>query len=378
MMAVNLGTRGLQEALDLLEYCNVAAGSHWAEQRRRNGTDEPYRVKLWCLGNEMDGPWQIGHKPPQEYGRIANATAQAMRMIDPSLELVICGSSSRGMPSFGDWERLVLTEAYDAVDMISAHAYYWEKEAGLQEFLISAEDMDRYIHQVSATADGVAAARKSDKVIGISFDEWNVWYLDRAPSNPPTGDDWPVGPRLLEDNYSIADAVVVGNLLISLLRHTDRVWSASQAQLVNVIAPIMAEPGGPTWKQTIFHPFALTSAHAKGNVLQVVIDGPTIESKEFGTVQAVDAVATWDTTEGALFLVNRHESDAIALEIGLPGGCRITDAVTLNHDDPQWKAGPEDDTTGAPQPNTTATLSGPTLTVELPPISWTMIKLSHD
>ena len=377
MMAVNLGTRGVQEALDVLEYCNVPGGSHWAEQRRANGADEPYRVKMWCLGNEMDGPWQIGHKTAEEYGRVAAETARAMRMIDPGLELVACGSSSRSMPTFGEWERTVLTEAYDQVDMISAHAYYWEKEAGLQEFLVSAEDMDRFIAAVAATADTVAAARKSDKVIGISFDEWNVWYQDRTPSKPPTGDDWPVAPRLLEDNYTVADAVVVGNLLISLLRHTDRVWSASQAQLVNVIAPIMAEPEGPVWKQTIFHPFALTAAHAKGDVLRVIIDGTTIDSAEFGPVQAVDAVATWDEAEGAIFLVNRHETDTVSVTIEVPAGCRLTEAVTLNHDDPRWQAGPDDDTTVAPRPNTSAALDGQTLTLELPAISWSMVRLSR-
>lgn len=245
IMAVNLGTRGVQEALDVLEYCNVAAGSHYAQQRRANGVDEPYRVKLWCLGNEMDGPWQIGHKTAHEYGRVATETARAMRMIDPELELVACGSSSRAMPTFGDWEREVLTQSWDFVDMISAHAYYWEEDGDLASFLASATDIDMFIDSVAATADAVAAAKHSPKVMGISFDEWNVWYQERAESRPPTGDDWPVAPVLLEDNYSLADAVVVGNLLISLLRHTDRVWSANLAQLVNVIAPIVTVPGGP-------------------------------------------------------------------------------------------------------------------------------------
>ena len=377
MMAVNLGTRGVQEALDLLEYCNVPGGSHFADQRRANGAEEPYRVKMWCLGNEMDGPWQIGHKTAEEYARVATETARAMRMIDPGIELVACGSSGRSMPTFGEWERTVLTEAWEQVDMVSAHAYYWVKDAGLQEFLVSAEDMDRFIASVAATADAVATARKSDKTIGISFDEWNVWYQDRTPSRPPTGDDWPVAPRLLEDHYSVADAVVVGNLLISLLRHTDRVWSASQAQLVNVIAPIMAEPEGPVWRQTIFHPFALTSKFAQGDVLRVLIDGPTIHSAEFGDVQAVDAVATWSDTEGALFLVNRHETDAVTISCDVPAGTSLAEAVVLHHSDPLWQASPEDDTTVAPRPLESAVLEGTTLTVDLPATSWAMLRLAH-
>ena len=377
MMAVNLGTRGVQEALDLLEYCNVPGTSHFAEQRRANGADEPYRVKMWCLGNEMDGPWQIGHKTAEEYGRIATETARAMRMIDPSLELVACGSSQRSMPTFGEWERDVLTESWDHVDMISAHAYYWEGEHGLQEFLVSAEDMDRFIDQVGATIDTVGAAKKSEKKIGISFDEWNVWYQDRTPSKPPTGDDWPVAPRLLEDNYSVADAVVFGNLLISLLRHTDRVWSANLAQLVNVIAPVMSEPEGPVWKQTTFHPFALTSKYAQGEVLRVVIDSPMIASHAFGDVPAVDAVATWDEAAGAVFLVNRSETEAIEVAAEVPAGSTLVEAVTLNHVDPRWQAGVDDDTTVAPRANESARLTDGTLSISLPPISWTMVRLAR-
>ena len=367
----------MQEALDILEYCNVPGGSHFADQRRANGAEEPYRVKMWCLGNEMDGPWQIGHKTAEEYARVATETARAMRMIDPGIELVACGSSGRSMPTFGEWERTVLSEAWDQVDMVSAHAYYWVKDSGLQEFLVSAEDMDRFIASVAATADAVATARKSDKTIGISFDEWNVWYQDRTPSQPPTGDDWPVAPRLLEDHYSVADAVVVGNLLISLLRHTDRVWSASQAQLVNVIAPIMAEPEGPVWKQTIFHPFALTSKYAQGDVLRVLIDGPTIASSEFGDVQAVDAVATWGESEGALFLVNRHETDAVTVSCEVPAGTSLAEAVVLHHDDPLWQASPEDDTTVAPRALDSAVIDGVTLTLDLPPTSWAMVRLAR-
>src|SRR5690606_16289697 len=208
MMAVNLGTRGVQEALDLLEYCNVPGGTELSDRRRANGAEEPYRIRMWCLGNEMDGPWQIGHKTAEEYGRLAAETARAMRMMDPDLQLVVCGSSGSKMPTFGAWEQTVLTEAYEHVDYISAHAYYWEEDGDLGSFLASAVDMDRFIDAVSATADGVRAARKDSRSIHISFDEWNVWYQNRAESRPPSGDDWPIAPVLLEDRYNVADAVV--------------------------------------------------------------------------------------------------------------------------------------------------------------------------
>src|SRR5690606_8101314 len=158
----------------------------------------------------------------------------------------------------------------------------WEEDGDLASFLASSTDMDRFIDAVTATADAVRAARKDPRSIHISFDEWNVWYQNRAESRPPSGDDWPIAPVLLEDKYNVADAVVVGNLLISLLRHTDRVHAASLAQLVNVIAPIMTEPGGRIWRQTTFHPFALTAEYAKGEVLHLAVDSPTVQTKKFG------------------------------------------------------------------------------------------------
>ncbi|GCE77518.1 arabinosylfuranosidase ArfA [Cellulomonas biazotea] len=379
MMAVNLGTRGVQEALDLLEYCNGGAGTLYADQRRANGAADPYDIRMWCLGNEMDGPWQIGSKTAYEYGRLAAETGRAMRMVDPGLELVACGSSGVVMPTFGEWERIVLTEAYEQVDYVSAHAYYWEEDGDLGSFLASATDMDHFVEAVTATADAVRAHKKVDKRIHISFDEWNVWYQKRAESKPPTGDDWPVAPVLLEDRYNVADAVVVGNLLISLLRHTDRVHAASLAQLVNVIAPIMTEPGGRSWKQTIFHPFAQASRHAVGDVLQVAIDAPTYETARYGDASLVDAVATRDPETGAttLFAVNRSLTEPALLEVdarALPG-LRVLDATTLANPDHTWSATADDDTSVAPRPNTTAEVRDGRLTVQVPPVSWNVVRL---
>lgn len=385
MMAVNLGTRGLQEALDLLEYCNVRSGSYYSDLRRKNGREEPYNIRMWCLGNEMDGPWQIGHKSAEDYAKLATQTARAMRMIDPDLELIICGSSSSQMDTFGAWEATVLEESYDQVDMISAHMYYWEQDGDLNSFLASAVEMDRFIDSVVATADYVRAKGKHTKRIDVSFDEWNVWYQDRAPSKPPTGDDWPIAPPLLEDHYNVADAVVVGNLLISLLRHTDRVASASLAQLVNVIAPIMTEKGGRAYKQTTFHPFALTAAHAAGDVLQVGIDSPTYETEKHGEVDLVDAVATRnaDTGEVEIFVVNRDQTrpaqlrvDLRTLNITSGRDLGLVGAVTYSNDDHMWQATPDDDSSVLPTENATARFEGTEVLVELPAISWSHIRLA--
>jgi alpha-N-arabinofuranosidase len=381
MMAVNLGTRGVQEALDLLEYCNVPGGTRWSDLRRANGAEEPYRIKMWCLGNEMDGPWQIGHKTAHEYGRLAAETARAMRMIDPDIELVACGSSGSQMPTFGEWEHTVLTESYEHVDHISAHAYYWEEDGDLASFLASAVNMDHFVDAVTATADAVRAAGKHTKRIHVSFDEWNVWYQKRAESRPPSGDDWPVAPVLLEDRYNVADAVVVGNLLISLLRHTDRVHAASLAQLVNVIAPIMTEPGGRSWRQTTFHPFALTAGHAAGEVLRLAVDAPVQETAKFGPVPVIDAVATHDPETGGVvvFAVNRSLTDDVALGVDLRGfpGLRVVDAVTLANPDHTWSATADDATSVLPRINTSAKVADDHAHVDLPPVSWSMLRLER-
>ncbi|MCF4119426.1 alpha-N-arabinofuranosidase [Antribacter sp. KLBMP9083] len=381
MMAVNLGTRGVQEALDLLEYCNVPGGSFWSDKRRANGAADPYRVKMWCLGNEMDGPWQIGHKTAEEYGRLAAETARAMRMMDPNIELVVCGSSSSAMPTFGEWERVVLSEAYEHVDHVSAHAYYWEEDGDLASFLASAVDMDHFVESVAATADAVRAAGKHTKRINISFDEWNVWYQQRAESRPPTDDDWPVAPVLLEDRYNVADAVVVGNLLISLLRNTHRVHAASLAQLVNVIAPIMTEPGGRAWRQTTFHPFALTSKHAAGEVLRVAVESPVQETTRFGDVPVLDAVATHDaeTGEVVIFAVNRSVTEAVTLDVDLRGfpGLQVVEALTLANPDHTWQATADDATSVLPQVNTTAKVADDRARAELPPVSWSVVRLGR-
>jgi alpha-N-arabinofuranosidase len=384
MLAVNLGTRGVAEALELLEYCNFPAGTALSERRRANGSDDPHNVRLWCLGNEMDGPWQTGHKTAHEYGRLAAETARAMRQLDPDLKLVACGSSSSTMDTFAAWENTVLTEAYDLVDMISAHAYYCPQDGDMASFLASAVNMDYFIDSVVATADSVRAALKQTKRINLSFDEWNVWYQwDMAA---PEGSNWPFAPVLIEDRFSVADAVVVGGLLISLLRHTDRVEAASLAQLVNVIAPIMTEPGGRAWRQTIFHPFALTSRHAAGQVLRPAVQSSLVSTQQYGEVPAVDAVATWApggagsaAGQAAVFLVNRSLDQAATVQVAFNSipGLRLEEAITYANDDPNWKACADDATSVLPAPNATARLDGNGLSLELPPVSWSMIRLAN-
>ena len=381
MLAVNLGTRGTLEALDLLEYSNIRSGTALAGQRIANGKTDAFGVRMWCLGNEMDGPWQLGHRSADDYGKLASQTAKAMRMVDPSLELVVCGSSSAHMPTFGEWERVVLTHTYDDVDYISCHAYYEEKNGDLGSFLASAVDMDHFIESVVATADHVKAVNGSDKTINISFDEWNVWYLDRHQKVEKIEgvDNWPIAPRLLEDIYSVADAVVVGSLMISLLKHADRVTSASLAQLVNVIAPIMTEPNGPAWRQTTFFPFALTSRLARGSALSVRLESDTYATEVYGEAAIVDAVATHDAETGktAVFLVNRSQDAAttVTIDISALGAVTVRDAQTLSDSDVYAKNTLDDPERVGMHVNDSVVVGDGIMSVTLPAVSWTAIEL---
>lgn len=382
IMAVNLGTRGVDAAVDLLEYTNFAPGStSTADRRVANGHKDPHAIKVWCLGNELDGPWQIGHKTADEYGRLAAETARAMRRADPNLELVACGSSNSAMPTFGSWERTVLEHTYDLVDHISLHAYYEPVDGDVDSFLVSSEDMRRMIAAITATADHVGAVRRSSRRLTVSFDEWNVWYQHRF-SGQATLEQNENAP-LIEDVYDVTDAVVVGDLLMALLDHSDRVAIACQAQLVNVIAPILTRTGGPAWRQTIFHPFALTARHARGTVLRTAVRTAQLATQRYGDVPATRVSAVQDPETGALTLLatNRSRTEPARLTVPLrafDGRPRLLEHLTLADDDPSATNSAEHPDRVVPRPVAGTVIDGDqTLTAILPPSSWHLIRLGH-
>ncbi len=382
MMAVNLGTRGLQEACDLIEYTNHRGGTYWSDKRIANGATDPFNYKLWCLGNEMDGPWQVGHKTAAEYGRLANETGKAMRLIDSEIELVACGSSNSLMPTFGSWESTVLEMAYEAVDYVSLHAYYEEKGDDPLDFLASAVNMDSFIDSVIATADAVRARGRHKKRINLSFDEWTVWYISKFDGDgpKPNATPWAPHPPLIEDEYNITDAIVVGTFLNSLLRHGDRVTVACQAQLVNVIGLLRSDEGGEAWKQTIAYPFEQMRRHAQGQILQLVATGDVYDSQNYTDVPVVDATATYDEENGraALFVANRSLTEHSKLDADLRGiaASAVRSTTTLH-------AGPDQNrytTNGAkhdavtPQPFGDYQFDTGRLEATLPPLSWTVLE----
>lgn len=335
MMAVNLGTRGPQDAANLVEYCNSDTDTYYANKRRANGFDKPFGFKVWCLGNEMDGPWQIGAKTAMEYARLACETAKMMKWVDPSIELVACGSSGPKMETFGEWEKTVLRECYEHIDYISLHNYFGNPNDDSAEFLGSSLIMDEFIKNVARMCDEIGEEKKSDKKINLSFDEWNVWF--HSNEQDKLMEPWQIAPPKLEDIYNLEDALVVGSLMITLLKNCDRVRMGCLAQLVNVIAPIMTKTGGGIWAQTIYYPFLYTSKNARGTVLTTDVACDTYDAGELQNIPYVDSVAVLSEDQKTLsiFAINRSLDEEVVLDLDMQGfeGANCTSHICLTGDD---------------------------------------------
>ncbi len=374
MMAVNLGTRGPDEARNLVEYCNHKSGSYWSDLRRSHGVEEPHNIKLWCLGNEMDGGWQMGAKTAVEYGRTALEASKMMKWTSPGIETVLCGSSSRSSRTFGTWETESLDIAYDSVDYVSLHQYYDNRPDDVQSFLAKTLELDEFIYSVICACDYVKSKKRSKKTINLSFDEWNVWYH----SNNIPFERWSTAPAQLEDIYNYEDALMIGSMLITLLRHCDRIKIACLAQLVNVIAPIFTKTGGGVFEQTTYFPFMHLSNYGRGCALLPLIDCPKYDCKEFTDVPYLEAIATFDeeNEEMAIFCVNKSLDECAVLDVNLIdfGGYKPFEFISMDGYDKKAE-NTFDAVNVKPHTNPVPEIDGSTLTAELKPFSWNVIRL---
>jgi alpha-N-arabinofuranosidase len=379
LMGLNLGTGTPEQAAALVEYCNVEKGTRWSDLRRKNGITEPYKVEHWCLGNEMDGPWQIGHMTATEYGLKAADAARQMRYVDASLKLVACGSSGPLMPTYLEWDREVLEQCYEYVDALSLHRYLGntKEDTGGDsgKYLAMNLTMDRQIAETVAVCDLVRGRKRSPKKLWLSFDEWNVWY--RARSGDAVNGHEQEAPHLLEEVYNLEDALLVGGLINTLLRNADRVKLACLAQLVNVIAPIMTNSNG-LFRQTIYYPYSWGLQMARGEVLNVLSESPVYEVPGIGTVPYLDVVGTFSKENGnvSLFILNRdlantHEVDVVWQDAAPARVLTSTvltgsDLKAFNSFDSPKRVGPSD--LGKP-----VTTAGHTK-FELPPRSYSVVQ----
>jgi len=383
MLAINLGTRGIEAAVDLLEYCNHPSGTHLSDLRIKHGFKEPHNVKFWCLGNEMDGSWQIGHKTANEYGRLALETARAMRCIDPELKLVSCGSSGTFMPTFPEWEAESLLHTYEAVDYISLHQYMSNAERDTPNYLARSLETDRFIKTVIAICDYVKAVKRGKKDILLSFDEWNVWYhsLEKDNENMKMK-PWQTAPSLLEDIYNFEDALVAGCMMITFLKHANRLKMACMAQLVNVIAPIMTKTGGGICKQTIFYPYLHASKFGRGVSLMPMVSSPKYDSKDYTDVPYLETVAVMneECQELTVFAVNRHLDQPMVIDLDIKGfeGYTIVEHLVLENEDLRAVNTVDKPDAVAPSVRTDSVVhnDGSILEIRLEKASWNVIRFA--
>ena len=383
MYAVNLGTRGPEQARDIVEYANHPGGSKFSDMRIRNGAKDPLNIKLWCLGNEMDGPWQMGHKTALEYGRVANETAKIMKWVDPSIELVACGSSGSGMPTFGDWEYTMLSECYENIDYVSLHRYYGNPTGDTPGFLARSMDLDEFIKTVAAICDAVKGKKHSKKQVNLSFDEWNVWYHSREQDNEIWKQDkWGRALPLLEDIYNFEDALLAGSILITFLHNADRVKIACLAQLVNVIAPIMTRNGGGCWAQTIYWPFLHASNFGRGISLNTIVNSPAYDCADYENVPYIDAAAVLgEDGSVTVFCVNRDLKEDYELGIDLRSfedeknhGLRLDEHILLHHDDVNAVNSEENPDNVRPCAGPGGTVDGGRAQIRIPALSWNVLR----
>jgi alpha-L-arabinofuranosidase len=340
MLAVNMGTGDIQSTSALVEYCNAPLGSKWSDLRASHGFREPHNVHYWCVGNEMDGPWQIGHLEAAAYGNKALEAAKMMKWHDPSIETVLCGSSNDRMPTYPEWDRTALEIAWEQIDYHSMHYYAGNRDNDTPSFLASAIPFEHFVDTLEGTLRYVKAKRRSKHDVFLSWDEWQVWYK----GDPMTG-NWTEAPHLAEESYNLEDALVVAQWLNVFLRKSQVIKIACVAQIVNVISWLQTRKDG-LLKQPSYYVFKLVSNLARGQALDVAVNASLLETGKYGAVPALDASASYDpeTQKSAIFLVNRSVTEPVVADLTWQDGkpIQVGQAWQLAGSDPKqvntWEA----------------------------------------
>jgi alpha-L-arabinofuranosidase len=371
MLGVNLGTGTIEEAGNLVEYANAPAGTHYADLRAANGHPEPYGVPLWCLGNEMDGPWQIGHLDALDYAKKAREAAKIMRWHDPSIQLVLCGSSNTHMATYPEWDRVALELCWEQVDYLAMHYYATNHEDDTASYLSYGAHFENHIDTLAGVLRYVKALRRSTRDVYLSLDEWNVWYKDRSGRG-----GWTEGPPLSEELYNLEDALVVGQWLNVFLRKADVLKIACLAQIVNTISPLTTR-GDALLKQTTYFPLLLTAQHARGVSLDVATQAPHYDTRRYGPMPLLDVSASYDAASdrGAVFIVNRSQTEEVVTELvwqsAAPG--RITAVHQIAGTDPKASNTFEAPDVIVPRSFEGGPLRDARASLRLPPLSFTVL-----
>ena len=371
MLAVNMGTGTIQSASDLVEYCNVPGGTYWSDLRANHGFRAPHDVRYWCVGNEMDGPWQIGHLDAVAYGNKALEAAKMMKWQDPTIKTILCGSSNDRMETYPEWDRTALEIAWEAMDYHSMHYYAGNWDGDTTSFLASVVLFERFVDTLEGTLRYVKAKRRSKHDVYLSWDEWQVWY-----KGDPMQGNWQEAPHLAEETYNLEDALVVAQWLNVFLRKSHVLKIACVAQIVNVISWLHTRNDG-LLKHPSYYVFKLVSNLARGAALDVHVKAPEVETKLYDAVPALDVSASYDNEkqQGAVFLVNRSQTESIVTEIVWQDAknVQINGAWQLTGKDPKatnsWDEPDRLMANAIPAPSVDV---GRT-TINLPPLSFTVL-----
>jgi alpha-L-arabinofuranosidase len=332
-LCINAGLGSVEDARNWVDYTNESANTYWAQQRRKNGRDKPWGVKIWGLGNEIDGPWQLGHKNAEDYAKFALEAAKAMRRADGSIQLIASGSSNFGPGAdWVGWNRTVLERLKNEIDYISLHTYVGNRTNNFEEFLAFARDLEDRIEVVKGQIRAVRVGNPDARPIQIAFDEWNVWYRTLVPGST----EYEIAKTGLEEKYNFEDALGMGVFLNAFFRHADVVKLANLAQLVNVIAPIYTSPEG-MYLQTIYFPIAEYAKQRGNQSLDVRVDSPQYRPDKGRELGYLDVSATYDPKARQVFVnvLNRSEKTDITARVenvaGAPSG--PVSVWELNHPD---------------------------------------------
>lgn len=371
MLSVNMGTGTIQGAADLVEYCNAPVGTYWSDLRAEHGHHDPYNVKVWCVGNEMDGPWQIGHLDINEYSKKALEAAKMMKWQDPSIKTVLCGSSNNQMPTFPEWDRASLERCWEHVDYHSIHYYADNNANDTTSYLAIAQELEDYVDTMAATLRYVKAKQRSNHDVFLSWDEWQVWYM-----TAPMQGDWTEAPHLSEEIYTLEDALVVAQWLNVFLRKCDVLKIGCVAQIVNTISWLQTK-SNDMLKQSSFYPFKLVSNTARGESLDVQVEAPMVETPKYGPVSMLDVSSCYDAETGAtaVYIVNRSQTETIVADLVWQTGSPLsyTEAWQLTGTDAKDANSWDEPNRISTKPITPPVVDDGKSAVHLPPLSYTVL-----
>jgi alpha-N-arabinofuranosidase len=386
LMTFNMGTRGIEEAIDLVEYCNYPEGTYLSDLRRSHGYEKPRDIRYWCIGNEVEGEWQIAQHRAEDYGWLCKQAAKAVKRMDPNYQLIAAGSSNCNMPTYIDWDYKILDDAWDYIDGLAIHCYTDRRETDTTpRYLAHTKNLEQYLSSIEGICQAVKAKKRSKKNIWLSIDEWNVQSYEMIhlqTDRPKRGvRPWMVHPPIIEQAYTMEDALALGLQFIIYFKHCNSIKIACMSLLVNCLAPIMTEKAGPAWRQPTYYPFMHCSKYGRGKVLNTVIICETYKDELYGDVPYAEGIMILNKAGNELnfFAVNKY-SENCDCTCSLQGfeGFSVIEHIVLDHEDLFAVNTADNQDNVKPHAAEGSAVSDGELRVVLPKYSWNVIRMKKN